>query len=306
MSIQSEINRIEQNVANTYAVLEALGADMPSEQNSDNLPTTAGSAKVVLYSEQTLTDAQKAQARENIGAAAEGEGGSGGASVQPDWNQTDDTAADFIKNKPFGDGLVEVMPETEVIGLDEDGMFVYSLDVSLFTGDETRLTITFDGTEYVCEAYDLYGNTAFGNAGIMGEADSGEPFLLIVSLEYGMAICAFADADAHTIGIFKFGTKPIDSKYLPNNQLYTDMTYIYRNSNTSDANNRITKDELNAYVRRENIVRIGVHTEISEESVDLWMFASAVMVLSVYEYGGVVVLNEGELISLYTAEYTPK
>lgn len=41
MSVQSEINRIEQNVANTYAVLGEKGATMPSEQNSDNLASTA-------------------------------------------------------------------------------------------------------------------------------------------------------------------------------------------------------------------------------------------------------------------------
>lgn len=70
MSVESEIERIEQNVANTYAVLSALGADMPTEQNSDNLPTTAGSAKVVLYSEQTITEEQQTQARKNIGAAS--------------------------------------------------------------------------------------------------------------------------------------------------------------------------------------------------------------------------------------------
>lgn len=69
MSVQSQIDRIEQNVANTYASLAALGADMPSEQNSDNLATTAGSAKAVLYSEQNLTEEQKAQARQNIGAS---------------------------------------------------------------------------------------------------------------------------------------------------------------------------------------------------------------------------------------------
>lgn len=67
MSISGEIERIEQNIANTYAVLSALGADIPAEQNSDNLATTAGTAKAVLYSEQSLTTAQKAQARENIG-----------------------------------------------------------------------------------------------------------------------------------------------------------------------------------------------------------------------------------------------
>jgi hypothetical protein len=66
--VQREIDRISQNIQNTYAVLNALGADMPSVQNSDNLAQTAGSTKAVLYSAQSLTDAQKTQARENIGA----------------------------------------------------------------------------------------------------------------------------------------------------------------------------------------------------------------------------------------------
>ena len=72
MSIQNQIDRIEQNVKNTYAVLSAFGADLPVEQNSDNLAQTAGTSKVVLYSEQNLNDAQKTQARENIGAQPSG------------------------------------------------------------------------------------------------------------------------------------------------------------------------------------------------------------------------------------------
>lgn len=68
MSVKSAIDRIKQNIANVYAVLTALGADLPDEQNSDNLATTAGTAKVLLYIKQVLTDAQKGQARENIGA----------------------------------------------------------------------------------------------------------------------------------------------------------------------------------------------------------------------------------------------
>lgn len=68
MSVSNEIDRITQNIANTYAVLSALGADIPDEQTSDNLPSTAGTAKAVLYSDQNLTDEQKEQARANIGA----------------------------------------------------------------------------------------------------------------------------------------------------------------------------------------------------------------------------------------------
>ena len=41
MSIQEEINRIEQNVANTYIALNEMGATMPAKQNSDNLASTA-------------------------------------------------------------------------------------------------------------------------------------------------------------------------------------------------------------------------------------------------------------------------
>lgn len=68
MSVQSEIDRIARNLANTYSVLEGAGAEMPQTRNSNNLPNTAASIKAVLYAEQNLTEAQKAQARNNIGA----------------------------------------------------------------------------------------------------------------------------------------------------------------------------------------------------------------------------------------------
>lgn len=71
MSVKTEIDRLKQNVANAYAVLDAMGCDMPSEQNSDNLASTAGTSKVVRYDAQTLTDEQKAQARNNIGATTQ-------------------------------------------------------------------------------------------------------------------------------------------------------------------------------------------------------------------------------------------
>lgn len=69
MSVQKELDRIAQNVSNTYAVLDALGCEMPSEQTSDNLATTAGTSKVLLYKEQTLTEEQKEQVRKNIGVS---------------------------------------------------------------------------------------------------------------------------------------------------------------------------------------------------------------------------------------------
>ena len=67
MSIQSEIDRISQNIVNTYSVLEDAGAIMPASLTTQNLPDTAASIKAVLFKEQTLTNEQKAQARNNLG-----------------------------------------------------------------------------------------------------------------------------------------------------------------------------------------------------------------------------------------------
>lgn len=47
MSIQGEIDRINQNIADTYSVLSDMGAATPAEANSDNLAATAASIKVV-------------------------------------------------------------------------------------------------------------------------------------------------------------------------------------------------------------------------------------------------------------------
>ena len=74
MSIQGEIDRINQNIADTYSVLNDAGAATPAAANSENLAETAASISAVLYNkDQGLSDTQKEQARTNIGALAESE-----------------------------------------------------------------------------------------------------------------------------------------------------------------------------------------------------------------------------------------
>lgn len=51
----------------------------------------------ILYEKQDLTAEQQATARENIGVAT------------PDWDQNDATAADYIKNRPFYEGVIETL-----------------------------------------------------------------------------------------------------------------------------------------------------------------------------------------------------
>ena len=74
--LTQKINRIAENVSNTYDVLSDMGATMPTEENSDNLAGTAASISAVLYGKaQNLSEEQKEQARNNIGALGSGEMG---------------------------------------------------------------------------------------------------------------------------------------------------------------------------------------------------------------------------------------
>ena len=78
----------------------------------------------------------------------------GGSSVQTDWNQTDETQPDYIKNKPFGTlygkEIVNVIALTST-SQDSDGNHIFSYD-ELPMGNKFRcvgpVDINIDGTLY--------------------------------------------------------------------------------------------------------------------------------------------------------------
>ena len=125
MSIQSEIDRINGNVASTYTALSEMGATMPETQNSDNLPGTVRTVPT-----------------------------GGGSSVQSDWNQNDSSAADFIKNKP----LVVLSFDFGTFGLPKTAREIEDLQISgacvLFSITGTPITCIYD------EAQNLVGCSA--------------------------------------------------------------------------------------------------------------------------------------------------
>ena len=136
MSISSEIDRINTNVANTYSALEGAGADMPAQQNTDNLPETVLTIKAVRYDAQTLTDAQQSQARTNIAALGESDVSLGIAS--------DGLIYLFIKGVPVGTGIPQGQ-SGDVFGyVDENNTVV--LTGNLADGSYTIKYAMEDGT----------------------------------------------------------------------------------------------------------------------------------------------------------------
>lgn len=75
MSVQTEINRIKQNINNALDSVASYGVQIKATDTSNELATRIAQIADVLngfikYTQQTLTETQKAQARTNIGAAS--------------------------------------------------------------------------------------------------------------------------------------------------------------------------------------------------------------------------------------------
>ena len=157
-----------------------------------------------------------------------------GLTAQPDWNQSDETAADYIKNKPFGSTYTEedILEETTIT------QFIEGLGGLITTppkGDLSKgLTyqVTYNGTLYNCVAYEanFQGVTviALGNGALVGKP-SEEPFgIVCVPSEmvsaFGayMVVTPFDGATQITTSISGLSETiyKIDNKYIQHNNSY--------------------------------------------------------------------------------------
>lgn len=166
----------------------------------------------VRFTEQTLTDEQKAQARENIGVT-------NGVSS---WND--------LTDKPFYEESrgVEIFPEQTMEGFEYvEGNGIITGASGLFvleTGIQYR--VVWDETEYYCKAYEteISGMAAvfIGNEAIVTGVGSEivEPFAICYIPSYGYNSFTVMDGStdtSHTIAIYRDESvvKTLEAKYLP-------------------------------------------------------------------------------------------
>ena len=268
MSVQTQIDRIQQNVTDTYSALEEMGATMPTEQNSDNMAATV------------LTVPR----------------GGGGTSVQSDWNQTDETAADFIKNKPFGDVPTVILEEQELVVDENEGACFVEAPTPIQAGD--ILIVKYNGTNYECDVITAEGICVFGNAVAVGFAETSEPFCGLYM--DGMIIVIPLDGTTPSMQITRLEPIKIKERYyvtklyfMPNDK------YLYTNVNcTTKATLRDIPDNSEFSVGLSN-----------GGSVAMWLRTAIVfgnVVSMSLGYCHIVVQNGSQFIDLYTAEYTPE
>ena len=140
--------------------------------------------------------------------------------VQSDWNQNDETAVDYVKNRPFytGNPVETVLVEESTLTFREVGNGIYATEIPpifLATAGKTY-TVYWDSTSYECTCVDL-GYPVLGNLSIAFDgSDTGEPFVILMSNEY-IVIYASDTSASHTFSISKVLQEivKIDTKYLP-------------------------------------------------------------------------------------------
>lgn len=149
--------------------------------------------------------------------------------VQSDWNQNDETAADYVKNRPFytGNPVETVLVEESTVSFsfsEDDGAYMGELKSTFSATVGETYKVSWDGTVYECACADFHNTPVIGNLSIVGAgANTGEPFIIVPN---GSSIYIYtADTSAsHTVSISAtvVPVVKIDEKYLP---ISTDDSY---------------------------------------------------------------------------------
>lgn len=166
------------------------------------------------YEKLGFTSGQTLKA-EHLNHMEEGIANAGGVSS---WND--------LTDKPFGEEITTIFPETELIFTDMGGMIGTQLafPVELIAGN--IYTVVYNGESFECRAAseDSTEEMYLGNYGmITGDGDTGEPFIIGV-FGGNLVIISLAGLSSATISIHGEAIKTIPPEYAPQPE------YIYLNN----------------------------------------------------------------------------
>lgn len=283
MSVNIKMKAIADEIRELSGTAEAMGLDAMASNVSEV------NAEVNSQTE-LLTQAVLA-----LNGKTSGGGGTTGLSVQADWNQTDETAPDYLKNKPFGDEKV-VFVDDEALAF--EGGFGGAEMVS-FAPIGSQVTVVLDNITYIWSVVAIGQDSGFGNLALLGEGeDTGEPLAGLFTAEFGalMLIHAEADAGSHSITITGTNTKKLSAIY------YDATAMLYDNGegylfNDIYLDNNATKNDVAFFVGKMPIfvANGGLYCLVLNVDLDYTK-----------DYAAVTVYRNGNFYTLYTAEYTPE
>lgn len=210
--VSDGVQRISANLA--YTVI----GHAPVE-GKDSTPTPSQWEQLA---EQYQSKVDKRQGSENAGKVL-GIGDDGmvkpveqtGGGVQPDWNQNDETAPDYVKNRPFwSEEPVETVVFDGVIDISDDG---YEFETPISIKSSQEFIVIFDDVEYevtaiLCDDTIIVGSTALW----YDEYNEAEPPFVFNRTFFYAAV-----SGEHTVRIIERAVihQKINNKYLPDAML---------------------------------------------------------------------------------------
>lgn len=232
----------------------------------------------------------------------------GGTSVQTDWNQTDETAPDFLKNKPFnGKPTWDDIGSSVTVFVDAqntefpDGMAVFVIEALPTTGDV--LTVEFDGETHQCFVYDfLEGTNYIGDVGLVtGELTPGAVPYCVMFAEDSCVVVVADATQPHSIKVSGRARTKIPNIYIP--ELFTKI-YIAQNNDGYLAADALGS-ELLTY--EEFMQKVSASVVILSFGDSRYYYPTEVNLHAGENYGAIKCMEgTGELKTYYTAEYTPE
>lgn len=128
----------------------------------------------------------------------------GEKSIQPDWNQNDSTAADYVKNRPFYTETREtVLVEESTVPFQNSGsIYMAGLESTFVPTVGETYKVYWDGTVYECICTKLNELKSIGNLSIINKgSDTGEPFFMNIIDGMAIEIATLDTSDSHTFSV---------------------------------------------------------------------------------------------------------
>ena len=195
-------------------------------------------------------------------------GADGKDGMQPDWNQNDETAQDYVKNRPFytGDPVEAVLVEESTASfVDGDGIYVSDFESTFEATVGETYKVSWDGTVYECTCRNFNGSLVIGNLSIISSgSDTGEPFLMMINDGIAISILTIDTSASHTFSISGIVTEIVK---IPAKFIDKDVSG-YIAVHKSDT---MTEEEANNYIsalsKGEDVFIIWDYICISEISI---------------------------------------
>lgn len=148
------------------------------------------------------------------------EGYVGGDSTQSDWNQSDETAPDYVKNRPF----YELDERTETVVVENKTISATESRITFsdfYPSSGVTYKIIWDDVEYICVAEQRGQSVGLGNWNLVTIGDTNEPFFIYEAAGYGQYIYFTSDqiGSEHTYSVYQIEgditVVKLDEKYIP-------------------------------------------------------------------------------------------